>query len=300
MKKFLNYTQWQNAADTLHMLLQITGKIKLERCYKQPEWSHIRQYLTIDGITTGIMPGDESPFEILVNLRKHYIRLRNATGKEIRIPLENEVSISEYYKQISQALKHIGSPTRIFVRPQEFYDSIDFDKDEKHASYDKYAVNLFLDNLHFAYLALKEFMSPFRGKVTYPAYYFGTMDLSGIIYSGESEPFETTDKISLHAFDERSCEFGFWPGDPIFHKPSFYVMPYPFISSIDHYGNILRPDQAVFKPEKKEFFLTLEDVFRHDQPTEAVIEFFKSSFTILQQLKKWNNFDWITHPLSYS
>lgn len=38
-------------------------------------------------------------------------------------------------------------------------------------------------------------------------------------------------------------------------------------------------DKAVFKPEKKEFFT--------------------SSLAIVQQLKKWDNWGWITHPLNY-
>ena len=32
-KKFLNYTDWQESADTLHMYLQMLGKVKLIRCH---------------------------------------------------------------------------------------------------------------------------------------------------------------------------------------------------------------------------------------------------------------------------
>ena len=298
-KAFLTYPEWQPTADTLHMLLQIIGKIKLERNNKRPEWAHIRQFLTLNGLTTGIIPGNTAPFEITVDFREHRITLHNTEGRSIRIPLRDGISIAHYYEQIHHALKFIGSPTTINVHSQEFYDPINFDQDEKHHTYDAAAATLFQDNLLFAYQVLNKFRSPFRGKVDFPAYYFGTMDLSGIVYSGEAAPFSSKGRISYPAFDERNCEFGFWPGDPKALEPSFYVMPYPFVPSIDIYGNMLRPDKAVFKPEKKEFFLTLKDALSYDNPEEKIIEFFTSSLAIVQQLKKWDNWEWITHPLSY-
>ena len=299
-QRYLNYSDWKATADTLHMLLQIIGKVKLEQCDKRPEWAHIRQFLTVDGFTTGVINGENSPFEILVNFRKHHIELRNALGKYVIIPLKDGISIAEYYQQIMNALDYIGSPTKINVRSQEFYDPVDLDKDHKHHTYDKEAVVLFQDNLLFAYKALNRFMAPFRGKVDFPAYYFGTMDLSCIVYSGEPAPYGKNVAISSHAFDERNCEFGFWPGDTRSDKPSFYVMPYPFISSIEGNDGMLKPDKAVFTPERKEFFLTLEDAFSYKDPMEATIDFLNSSFDILQKVEKWEHLDWITHPLTYT
>lgn len=298
-KQFLTYPEWQATADTLHMLLQIIGKIKLERCIKRPQWAFIRQYLTLDGLTTGIIPGNRAPFEISADFRRHRLTLRNTEGRSIHIPLRNGISIAQYYNQIQHALEYIGSPTAIEVYPQEFYDPVNFDQDEKHRSYDAAAVSLFQDNLLFAYHALTQFMSPFRGKTDFPAYYFGTMDLSGIVYSGEPVPFALHGSISFPAFDERNCEFGYWPGDPDTYEPSFYVMPYPFITSIEENGNMLRPAKAVFKPEKKEFFLTLKDALSYDNPETKIVEFFASSLAIVQQLRKWDNWEWITQPLSY-
>ena len=38
-KEFLNYPDWQDTADTLHMYLQIMGIVKLECCFKRPGWA---------------------------------------------------------------------------------------------------------------------------------------------------------------------------------------------------------------------------------------------------------------------
>lgn len=299
-RNFLNYPDWQKTADTLHMYLQIAGKVKLQRSESRPEWAHARMYLTVEGLTTGIMPGDPYPFEIAFNLRKQQVEVHNNEGKYIVIPLHDGLSVARFYEQISFALKYIGSPTHINVRPQEFYDPVEFDLDEKHHSYDPEAVSLFLDNLQFAYRALMKFMTPFRGKVNKPAYYFGTMDLSCTLYSGQPLPFSHPEaKISAPAFDERYCEFGFWPGDFRQHQPSFYVLPYPFISDLEGNESMLRPDKSFFVSEKKEFFLTLNDALSYGDPIGSILEFLHSSFDILQKIKRWDNLDWLIHPLSY-
>lgn len=298
--KFLNYPDWQKTADTLHMYLQIAGKVKLQRSERRPEWAHARMYLTVDGLTTGILSGDIYPFEIFFNLRKHQVEVYSSERKYIAIPLRDGLSVSRFYEQITLALKYIGSPTHINVRPQEFYDPVEFDLDEKHHSYDAKAVTLFLDNLQFAYCALMKFMAPFRGKVNNPAYYFGTMDLSCLVYSGEPLPFSHPEaKISAPAFDERYCEFGFWPGDFRTDQPTFYVLPYPFIFDLEGYEAMLRPEKALFVPEKKEFFLTLGEALSYGNPIEAIVEFLQSSFDIVQKIKRWEHLDWIIQPLSY-
>lgn len=48
-KDFLSYPDWQATADTLHLYLQMAGKVKLEHCYPEPEWGHIRMPLTVQG-----------------------------------------------------------------------------------------------------------------------------------------------------------------------------------------------------------------------------------------------------------
>lgn len=218
---FLNYTDWQDTADTLHMLLQMSGKVKLLYRAKRPEWAHIRQYLTLDGISTGIVPEAPVPFEINFDFREDQVVFRNYNGKTEKVALEDGKSVGDYYRQFMAALKQIDVPARIDVKSQEFYDPVDLDKDGKHRSYQKEAVLLWLDNMLFADRALNRFLAPFRGKVTCPAYYFGTMDLSCLVYSGEAAPWGREDKVMQYAFDEKCYECGFWPVIRIFRNRLF-------------------------------------------------------------------------------
>lgn len=297
--EFQNYTDWRDTADTVHLLLQMAGKVKVVRCDKRPEWSHIRLYLTLDGLSTGIVPCNDSPFVIHFNFRKDKIEFRSYDGKAIEILLQDGKSIQAYYKQFMAALEQIGAPTPIDVRPQEFYDPIDFDKDEKHHSYCKSAVMIWLDNLFFAYRSLSRFLAPFRGKTAFPAYYFGTMDLTCIVFSGEARDFGRKGKVMPYAFDERFYECGFWPGDPVFPEAAFFSMPYPFIPDIQGNDHLILPDKAFFKPAKQEFFLTLKDAFAYSEPEKKVVEFCRSGLDIVQKIDPWKDFEWITRPLDY-
>lgn len=297
--KFLNYTDWQDTADTVHLLLQMAGKVKVVRCDKRPEWSHIRLYLTLDGLSTGIIPCNESPFVIHFNFRKDKIEFRNYNGKTTELFLQDGKSIQAYYHQFMAALEQIGASTPICVHSQEFYDPIDFDKDEKHHSYNKRAVTMWLDNLFFAYRSLGAFLAPFRGKKASPAYYFGTMDLTCIVFSGEPENFGRKGEVMPYAFDERFYECGFWPGDPAFPEAAFFAMPYPFIRDLHGYDHFIRPDKAFFKPEKQELFLTLKDALTYTDPEKKVVEFCRSGLDIVQKINPWKDFEWITRPLEY-
>lgn len=298
-KRFLNYPEWQDTADTLHMFLQMAGKVKLERSFKRPGWAHVRLGLAIQGIGTGIVPAEDCNFEIYFNLAQHHVDVQNSLGKRSRIPLGDGLSVASFHQQLMAALDYIGTPTPINTTPQEFYDPIPFDQDHRHHAYDQEAVELFLANLHFAYRSLAGFLSPMRGKIDMPAFWFGTMDLSGNVFSGQPAPYSGSDPIGKNCYDERFCEVGFWPGDNKTPEPSFFALPYPFLASIGSYGSLLKPEKAQFLAQENEFLLSLEDVLAAPDPQQAVVDFCRSSFDILQRLDRWKDLDWITEPLTY-
>ncbi|MEG0993880.1 MAG: DUF5996 family protein [Bacteroidales bacterium] len=298
-KEFLSYTEWKETADTLHMYLQMAGKVKLERNDKSPEWGHVRMYLTIDGLSTDLIPGDIAPFSIHFNLRKNKVEFK-CGNSEIIIPLQNDVSVADFYQSFMEALSQTGAPTKIDVKPQEVPNPIDFTKDKVHHTYDQKAAVMWLDNMLFAYQGLMRFIAPFRGRVTYPSFYFGAIDLACCAYSGESAPYASHDAISQYAFDERLFECGFWPGDDNYPEPAFYALPYPFMTAIGQNANLLKPSKALFDASKKEFLFNLKDAFSYKDPVKAVYDFCESSFLIQQMMEPWRDLKQITKPLDYT
>ena len=298
---FLNYTDWQATADTLHLLLQITGKVKLAYNPPRPEWAHIRQYVTLDGITTGVVPHESSPFAVHFNFRQDQVEFRTVKDEKATvIKLEDGKSVGAYYRQFVDALKQMDADTDLCVHAQEFYEPVELDKDEKHHTYSHPHALLWLENMLYAYQALCTFIAPFRGKVAGPAYYFGDMDLSCAVYSGEAAPYEKQDKvIKSVALDERCYICGYWPGDPTSPEPAFYAMPYPFIRDLKGNEKFLRPDKAFFQSEKQVFFFKLKDALNYPNPHKMIADFYRSGFDLIQEITRCKNLDWITRPLEY-
>lgn len=58
---------------------------------------------------------------------------------------------------------------------------------------------------------------------------------------------------------------------------------------------MIRPAMAIFKPEKKEFFLTLEDALAYDDPFDAVHQFLQSGFDIMQKYIHGNIWTGLRH-----
>lgn len=287
----MNYSEWQDTADTLRLFLQMAGKVKVKRSNRRPEWAHVRLYLQTDGFTTGLIPGDSAPFSIFFDFRQHRVEFRNGEGKRVDVPLQDGLTVADFYRQFTTALEQIGSPTNIGVVPQKVQDPIDFDKDKKHHSYDIVAIRAWLQNLLFAHGAMSRYLAAFNGKVHSPAYYFGSMDLSCMMYGGQAVPWGKKDAILQYAFDEQMYQCGFWAGDIHFPQAAFFAMPYPFVEDLKGNAGMLQPEKAFFKPQEKEFFLTLEDALSYPDPQSAVARFFRSGFDITQQLTPWDHLD---------
>ena len=54
----LPYGEWVDTLDTLHMVVQILGKVRVALSPKEPEWAHITLYVSARGLTTGAVPSN--------------------------------------------------------------------------------------------------------------------------------------------------------------------------------------------------------------------------------------------------
>ena len=52
----LPYRDWADTLDTVHMVVQILGKVRVALSPKEPEWAHITLYVSPRGLTTGPVP----------------------------------------------------------------------------------------------------------------------------------------------------------------------------------------------------------------------------------------------------
>jgi len=52
----LPYAEWEPTKNTLHLWLQIVGKVKLASAPPKNHWWHVPLYLDVHGLTTRLLP----------------------------------------------------------------------------------------------------------------------------------------------------------------------------------------------------------------------------------------------------
>ncbi|MCL2492153.1 MAG: DUF5996 family protein [Coriobacteriia bacterium] len=292
----IGYGKWRETADTLHMIAQMMGKVKLEKMSPQPEWNHSLLYITARGFSTGLVPDRPDSFEILLDLIDGRVIVNSTSGKKVSFELREGGSVADYYADLMAALDYIGHPVKINEVPQEYYSSTPFSKQTHHVYFNS------LDALnHFkvctlARNALLQFSAPFRGKKILPSLFWGSFDLSTVLFSGVEKAFPGKSIIEQSAFDEQFVEFGFWAGDPTSDEPSFYAMAYPFMQGKLNM-DAFKVKTATYSPEKAECFLMLKDVLATDDPHETIVEFCQDAFAAITDKEEWKRMAWFTKPL---
>src|SRR4030088_2936188 len=83
----LPYEAWKDTLETLHMNLQVVGKVRLALAPFEPQWANVPLYLTARGLTTTPMGDRGLIFDIDVDLIDHQVLLRTVRGETRRIPL---------------------------------------------------------------------------------------------------------------------------------------------------------------------------------------------------------------------
>lgn len=293
MIKKIDYNEWAETAYTLHMITQMMGKVKLARMPAQPEWGHVVLYFTAQGLTTGLIPNGENSFSVSLNLDTSTVFAQTVSGETAGLSLRGNTSVSEYYNDFQKMLHTLACDTPINALPQEMSTRIPFYDDRTKRDYDGCAARDFFRMYVYARNALLRFTSPFRGKKLLPAFFWGTFDVSAILFSGKPSPYPGGGVIGTNGFDEQFIEFGFWAGDENLAAPSFFIMPYPFIKD----DMAAAPDRAVWSPQKMEYFLSLEDALSYPEPDAAIDTFFRSAFNRVTKHEDWQCVDWFTRPL---
>ena len=131
----LRYDAWHKTCATLHLWLQIVGKLPLAQLPWTPHSWHVALSVTARGLATRLMPHGTRAFQVELDFIEHLARIRVSDGGEAAVPLEPQ-SVAAFYRRVMGALRSLGVPVAIRTMPNELPDPIPFDRDETHRSYD--------------------------------------------------------------------------------------------------------------------------------------------------------------------
>ena len=167
----------------------------------------------------------------------------------------------------------------------EVSNPIPFDEDQGHASYDPEYAGRFRRVLVTLDSIFKEFRAGFIGKDSPVHFFWGSFDLCVTRFSGRRASRSGADSITREAYSHEVISAGFWPGSAEMDA-AFYAYAAPEPAG---FGDApVRPADALYIAEKKEFFLLYDTVRNSESPRNALLEFMQSTYDAGATLGKWD------------
>lgn len=287
----LDYDEWQATQATLHLWMQIVGKIRLVQTpWVNHSW-HVALYVTARGLTTSPIPYGSRTFEIEFDFLEHRLRITTIEGRIETLRLEPR-TVADFYHELFARLRSLGIEITIRTMPNEIADAIPFDADLIHATYDAAQAGRFWHALLQADRVFKNFRSRFAGKCSPVHFFWGSFDLAVTRFSGRRAPPHRggvpnlPDWVAREAYSHEVSSCGFWPGGEAMPYPVFYSYAYPEPEGFSSAS--LQPASARYDPALGEFILPYDDVRRAPSPDAALLEFLQGSYEAAAERGGWD------------
>jgi hypothetical protein len=282
----LPYAAWKDTLATLHMNLQIVGKVRLSLTPFEPQWANVPLYLSARGLTTTPMAHAGMIFQIDVDLIDHHVAIQTVRGETRRVALRAR-PVAEFYADFMSNLSALGVKASFNPIPDEVADPIPFAEDTVHSAYEPGWANRFWRVLSQVDLVLKEHRSRFRGRTSPVHFFWGSFDLANARFSGRpAEPPPGSNRMERLGGDAEQICAGFWPGHERFPQAAFFAYAYPKPAGIDQ--EEIQPPHAGWSPELGEFALTYEAVRNSESPRDSILRFFESTYAAGARLMDWD------------
>lgn len=282
----LPLAEWQATYDTLHMWVQIAGKVKLELCPFLNEWWEVALHPSARGLTTQKIPYQHGAFEIEFDFITHNLFMRTSWDATKALPLISR-PVADFYREFMASLAAIGIDVTINTMPQEIEQPIPFERDTQHATYNPEHAHRYWRMLTSVANVFEQYRARFRGKSSSVQFFWGSFDLCVTRYSGKpAEPPTTGGRIMRYAEDAQNVSAGFWPGGKHIASPAFYSYTYPEPSGFKQAK--VRPAAAHYDETLGEFILSYEDVRKGAKPEQAIMDFLESTYEAGAKLAGWD------------
>jgi hypothetical protein len=282
---------WADSCATLHMWTQIVGKIRLRESAPINHGWHSTLHVTSRGLTTTPIPHGLRTFQIDFDFIDHELVVNVSDGTTARVALEPQ-TVAMFYRRVMGALRGLDLDVKIHHRPNEVPDPIPFERDEVHRAYDAAAVNRFWRVLVQSDRVFKRFRSGFIGKCSPVHLFWGALDLAVTRFSGRTAPRHPggipnlPDRVTREAYSHEVSSCGFWAGGGAVAYPAYYAYAYPEPAGFA--GVRVRPEQAFYSTDLREFVLPYDAVRTSNDPDRTLLEFLESTYVAAADLATWD------------
>ncbi len=282
----LDWAQWNETADTLHMFMQMVGKTRVALTPVQNHWWNVPFYITAHGLSTSAMPvATGGLLDIEFDFIGHELICRRSSGQIERLVLRPQ-SVAAFFAEYRTTLASLGVKAEIDPMPVELKEPIRFDQDTVHNSYDANAVFRFWQILSNADTLLKRFSTNFYGKISPVHFFWGSLDLAVTRFNGRRAPARPgADAIQTEAYSHECISAGFWPGNGGYGQAAFYCYAAPVPEGL---SQATLTSQGAFNKDLGEFLLNYDDVRQSADPAQAVLDFLESTYSAAADSAKWD------------
>jgi Family of unknown function (DUF5996) len=282
---------WSGTFATLHMWIQIAGKIRLAQSpWVNHSW-HTTLYVTSKGLTTSPIPHRARTFQIDFDFLTHEVIVQASDGRVSTLPLEPQ-SVAAFYRRLMEEMGRLDLNVKIDMKPNEVPEPIRFDQDEVHRAYDREYANRFWRILVQADRVLKEFRARFIGKCSPVHLFWGALDLAVTRFSGREAPrhpggiSNLPDWVTREAYSHEVSSCGFWPGGGTISHPVFYSYAYPEPAGFSEAS--IKPDAAFYSSDLREFILPYDVVRQSESPDQTLLDFLQTTYEAAGNLGNWD------------
>jgi len=277
---------WRETRDTLHMYMQVAGKICLALTPRVNHFWNVAFKVVPHGLMTPSLSHNGRTFTMTFDLIDHRFVIEVSDGTAETVPLEPQ-TVADFYRLVMDALKRLEIDVHIWTMPVEVPSPIRFEEDFTHASYDDDAAHTFLEVLLAIVPPLEEFRSQFIGKSSPVHFFWGSFDLAVTRFSGRAAPERPgADAITREAYSHEVISHGWWPGGGAVPEAAFYAYAAPEPNGFP--AAAVKPAAAFYSKDFNEFILPYEPVRLSADPDKELTAFLESTYEAGANLAKWD------------
>jgi Family of unknown function (DUF5996) len=298
--------EWEATKVTLHLWMQIVGKVRMASTAPRNHWWHVTLYVDARGLTTGrLHSANGVTFRIDFDFVDHRLVVTTSRGEVESFPLVDGLSVAAFDESLHEVLRRLGIDVPIRESPYGVATTTAFPADAEHATYDGDAVQRFWRILDWTDSVFEEFSGWFCGKQSPVQLYWHSFDLAVTRFGGKRAPVRPdADAVTQEAYSHELVSFGFWAGDERQREPAYYSYTAPEPAGIREQP--LRPAEAYWKEVGggSLALLPYEVVRTAADPRSTLLTFLQSAYDAGADLAGWDRADlessWCPTPGDFS
>lgn len=281
----LPYGAWKDTYATLHMWLQVVGKVALAQAPPLNHCWSVALRVTPRGLATRSLPYGARSFTLELDFIDHQLAVHASDGQTRTLALVPR-SVADFYRELMTTLDAMRLPVKILPGAVEVAEPIRLDRDTQHHAYDPAYANRLWRILVQVDRVFTASQCAFVGKSSPVNFFWGSFDLAVTRFSGRRAPPREGPAFERDAYSHEVISHGFWPGSGALLEPAFYAYAAPEPPGLKEAR--VQPQPAYYHRELNEFILPYDAVRQAKAPDEMIHTFIDSTYARAADLAKWD------------